>query len=125
MIERLQSELAAVRQEMRGTQARKQQAAERLASSRAELDRTAREQVTARDTLATMESSLRDAERQIVEMAGIRDAAEESVAQRDARIAAAGDLLARARADIDTLDRSRGEVLEEIHQLRIAQATCA
>jgi len=125
VIERLQSDLAAVRQEMRGTQARKQQAAERLATSRAELDRTAREQVTARDTLATMESSLRDAERQIVEMAGIRDAAEESVAQRDARIAAAGDLLARARADIDTLDRSRSEVLEEIHQLRIAQATCA
>lgn len=124
LIERLQSELAAVRQEIRQAQGRKQQAAERVASSRAEFDRTAREQVAAADALATMESSLHDAERQSVELAATRDAAQSAVTLADSDLSDARQQLARARNDIDSLDRSRGEVLDEIHRLRVGQATC-
>ena len=119
----LQAELASVRRDIQDAQARRQQAAERIASSRAELERTTREQAGSRVALADMEASLRSAEHQAVALAAARDAAIEASGTCDARIAEARELLARARADIDNLDRSRGEVLDEIHRLRIAQAT--
>jgi len=125
LIERLQADLAAIREEIRQAQGRKQQAAERIASSRAELQRTSREQVTAGDALATLESSLRDAERQSIELAASRDTAQTVATQAAADLAEARHQLVRVRSDIDTLDRSRGEVLDEIHRLRVGQATCA
>jgi chromosome segregation protein len=44
--------------------------------------------------------------------------------QADGELADARQHLARVRNDIDTLDRSRSEVLDEIHRLRVGQATC-
>ena len=125
LIERLQGLLAATREEIRQAQGRKQQAAERIASSRAERDRTAREQVSAGDHLASLEASLRDAERQTVERAAARDAAQTAIDQADGELADARRQLARVRHDIDTLDRTRGEVLDEMNRLRVGQATCA
>jgi chromosome segregation protein len=122
-IESLQDELAAVRREIVGTQARRQQTAERIASTRAELDRTLREQSGSRTALAEMESSLRDAEHQAVGLAAARDTALAAAEACAGRITGARELLAAARADIDQLDRSRSEVLDEIHRLRVAQAT--
>ena len=124
LIERLQADLAATRHEIRLAQSRKQQAAERIASSRAELDRTTREQTAAGDGLAALESSLRDAERQTVERAAARDAAQAAIATIDRELADARHQLERVRSDIDTLDRSRSEVIDEIHRLRVGQATC-
>ena len=124
-VESLQADLSVVREEIRGAQARRQEAAKRLASSRAELDRTNREQAGSRAALVDMESSLRDAEQQAVGLASAREAAAAEAAACDTRISAAREMLARARADIDTLDRSRTEVLEHMHRLRVAQATAA
>ena len=125
LIERLQADLATTSQEIRQAQGRKQQAAERIASSRAEFDRTAREQVAAGETLTSLEANLRDAERQTVERTAARDAAQTAITQAADELADARHQLARVRNDIDTLDRSRGEVLDEIHRLRVGQATCA
>jgi chromosome segregation protein len=125
VIESLEAELAAVRYEIGEAQSRRQQAAERIASSRAELERTHREHAGGRASLADLEGSLRDTEHQAVDLAAARDAAVAAAEACDARIAGARELLAAARADIDALDRSRGEVLDEIHRLRIAQATAA
>jgi len=121
----LQSELTAVRRGLDEAGGRRQRLAERLASSRAELERTQREHAAGCATLADMETTLRDAEHDTVALTAARDAAIAAAAACNARIAEAGDLLARARSDIDALDRSRGEVLDEIHRLRIAQATGA
>jgi len=125
LIERLQADLATTSQEIRQAQGRKQQAAERIASSRAEFDRTAREQVAAGETLTSLEANLRDAERQTVARTAARDAAQTAITQVADELADARQQLARVRNDIDTLDRSRGEVLDEIHRLRVGQATCA
>ncbi|MFM9197130.1 MAG: AAA family ATPase, partial [Planctomycetia bacterium] len=125
LIERLQAELEVTRQDIRQAQSRRQQAAERVASSRAELDRTAREQVAAEEAVASMESSLRDTERETLGLVAVRDAARTAVEQADGDLAAARLLLAQVRDDIDTLDRSRSEVLDAIHRLRVGQATCA
>ena len=125
LIERLQADLATTSQEIRQAQGRKQQAAERIASSRAEFDRTAREQVAAGETLTSLEANLRDAERQTVAQTAARDAAQTAITQAADELADARQQLARVRNDIDTLDRSRGDVLDEIHRLRVGQATCA
>jgi chromosome segregation protein len=125
LIERLQAELEATRQDIRQGQSRRQQAAERVASSRAEFDRTAREQVAAEEAVAAMEASLRDAERETLDLVAVRDAARAAVERADDDLAEARRLLGRVRDDIDTLDRSRSEVLDEIHRLRVGQATCA
>jgi len=124
LIERLQTDLAATRQEIRQSQGRKLQAAERVASARAEFERTAREQVVAGDAIAALESSLRDAERQTVDLSAIRDTAQAAIHAADQSLVEAREHLARARHDIDTLDRSRSEVIDEMHQLRVGQATC-
>jgi chromosome segregation protein len=71
-----------------------------------------------------LESSLRDAERQAVERAAARDAAQAAIATIDRELADARHQLERVRSDIDTLDRSRSEVIDEIHRLRVGQATC-
>jgi chromosome segregation protein len=123
-IESLQADLAAIRTDIRAAQARKQHAVERSAAARAELDRTGREQAAAATSIAALETSLHDAERQAVELAAAREAAEAATRRADEELAEARGLLERARADIDHVDRSRGEVLDEIHRLRIGQATC-
>ena len=124
LIERLQADLAATRHEIRQAQTRKQQAAERIASSRTERDRTAREQLAVGEGITALESSLHDAERQSVERAAIREAAQAAITKIDGELAAARHELGLARNDIDTLDRSRSEVIDEIHRLRVSRATC-
>ena len=123
IVERLQAELTETRREIRQAQERRQQAAERLASARAELDRTRRELASTADTIATMTASLRDCERQLVERTSAREAAAAGLVQVTRDLADAGRQLDRVRGDIDTLDRSRGEVLDEMQRLRIEQAT--
>ena len=120
----LREQLDATRRDMRDAQARRQQAAERVASSRADLARTAREEVQAREAIAALEGSLRDAERQSVELGGLRDRGQAAVDAADGDLTAARERLARVTADIATVDRSRDEVLEEMQRLRIEQAAC-
>ena len=122
LIERLQADLAAIRQEIRQAQGRKQQAAERIASSRTELDRTAHEQIVASDALAGIQASLRDAERQAVELSAARDAAAATRLRAESDLAEARESLGSAHAAVDTLTRSRGEVLDESQRLRVEQA---
>jgi len=124
LLGRLREELDATRRDMREAQARRQQAAERVASARADLARTAREVTQAHEAIAGLEGSLRDAERQAVDLAGQRDRGQAAVEAADHDLAAAREQLARATADIDTVDRSRDEVLEEMQRLRIEQAAC-
>jgi chromosome segregation protein len=125
LLARLRDELEDTRRDLREAQARRQQAAERVASSRVDLVRTTREEAQARETIASLQASLRDAERQSVDLSGQRDAAQADVEAADRDLAAARELLARATADIEDIDRSRDEVLEEIQRLRIEQAACA
>ncbi len=117
-------DLTAAENAQRQAVARRQQAAERIGSSRAELDRERHQQGTLDETIGTLEASLRDAERHAVDLAAGRDAAAAALVTCDEQVAAANGLLARARAEIDTLDRSRGELVEEMQRLRIGHATC-
>jgi len=116
--------LAAADGDLRQAAARRQQAAERIAASRSELDRRRHQHGSIDETIGTLESSLRDAERHAIELAGGRDTAAAALAECDEQLSAARGQLARARAEIDTLDRSRGELVEEMHRLRIGHATC-
>ncbi len=123
-IDALQAEQAALQQRVRQALARRQQSAEQIAASRTEFGRACREQESARAAIAAAESGLRDAERHAVALGQARDAAAAALASRDAGIEAAQAAVEAARADLDLLDRSRGEVVEEINRLRVARSEC-
>ena len=122
-VDRLQEELGDIRQEIRSAQTRRQQAAETIASCRTECARLGREEILADEAVTASEAGLLDAERQAVELASAREQAQAAVARCDDDIGAARDELSRSQAAIEAIDRNRGEVLEEINGLRIAQAT--
>jgi chromosome segregation protein len=124
LLGRLRESLDATRRDMREAQGRRQQAAERVASARADLARAAREEAQAREAISALEASLRDAERQAVELGGQRDRDQAAVEAAERELATAREQLARAASDIDTVDRSRDEVLEEMQRLRVEQAAC-
>jgi len=119
-----EDDLAAADAALRQAAARRAQAAERIAESHTQLDRMRHQHAGVEEAIAGLEASLHEAERHAVALAGGRDAAAAALAGCDERLSAARAALARARAEIDTLDRSRGELVEEMHRLRIGHATC-
>ncbi|NDC63131.1 MAG: hypothetical protein EBZ59_03905 [Planctomycetia bacterium] len=123
-VDRIQVELADVGRQVREAQTRRQQAAEAMASCRAECARLARERDAADAAIASNEAALVAAERLAVDLGTARDQAAVAVADCDRDIDAARDELARSQSAVEAIDRSRDEVLEEIGALRIAQATC-
>jgi chromosome segregation protein len=123
-VDSLQKELADVQQQIRHTLARKQQAGEQIAASRAELGRAAREQESARATLAEAEAGLHEAERQAVDLAHAGAVMNAALADHDIRIHNAQAAVTAARGALDALDRSRHDVAETIHRLRAERAAC-
>ena len=104
---------------------RRQEANDALTTARAELDRTGRDERGADAAIAVAEQRLRGVERRAV-------AAEASsrTARRDLDDASTALEIADAHAHtcrgaIDSLERSRGEVIEGVHRLQLERATCS
>jgi chromosome segregation protein len=90
-----------------------------------ELERTGRDERAADGAIASAEQRLRDAERRAVvaeatvrEVRTEREVAASAVAQADAEAL-------RCQAVIETLERTRGEVIEEVHRLQLERATAS
>ena len=122
LIDSVQTQAADVQLQIRHLLTRRQQAAEQIAGSRAELGRASREQDSARAALAAAEAGLLDAERLAVDCGHAREVAAATLAAHDARIEDAQAAVTAARADLDALDRSRHEVTNTIHQLKAERA---
>ncbi|MBM4023211.1 MAG: hypothetical protein FJ284_13430, partial [Planctomycetes bacterium] len=109
---RLGDELAAAR-------GRRQQSADALADARAELDRVGRDERAAEDAIELAKVAVHDAERHAIAADATARTARDSVAEATATLQAGEAELARRRAVVDGLERSRSEIAEELQRLRI------
>jgi chromosome segregation protein len=118
-----EAELARLREAVTSVRGRRQEAADAITAARAELGRIQRDQRSADTAITAAEARLREAERRAVatetasrtartEMEGIALGAKAADAEEQ-----------RCRAAIDALERSRGEVIEEVHRLQVERAT--
>jgi chromosome segregation protein len=120
-----EGDVARAAEAVAAARSRRQEANESLATARAELDRTGRDERAADLAIASAEQRLRDAERRaVVAEAAIREA-------RDGHEVAVGELaradaeVLRCRNAIEALERTRGEVIEEVHRLQLERATAS
>jgi chromosome segregation protein len=109
---RLGDELAAARN-------RRQQAADAIASARAELDRLSRDERSADEAIELAEAAVHEAERRAIAAETAARAARAGIARATATLTAAAAELDRCRAAIERLDRSRGELIEEVQRLKL------
>jgi chromosome segregation protein len=103
---------------------RRQEASDALTTARAELDRIGRDERAADAAIATREQRLRGAERLAVMAEAAAREARADVESVAAEVAEAETETSRCRAMIESLERSRGEVIEEVHRLQLERATC-
>ena len=120
----LQAELAQLQQEIRRLQSRRQQEAETIASSRAELDRLVREQAAGREAITAAEAAAIEAEQQAAALVQAQHAAGETVALHLRELGEARRQLTQTQSALESLDRDRGEVIDGINRLRVERAAC-
>ena len=123
-IESLQAEIAGLQQEVRRLQSRKQQEAETIASSRAEFERLTAEESAGRAAIATAEAAAVEAERRAAGAAQARESADAALVAATLELDESRRELVRTEAALESLDRDRGEVIDEINRLRIERAAC-
>jgi chromosome segregation protein len=119
----LQEAATALKADLRQALARRQEAIETQTSSRAQLDRVHRERDAAAAVIATAERDLRNADERAIAAASELESARTALADTEPRLAAALDAVRDAQAAVDTVERSRSELVDEIQRLRIDQAT--
>jgi chromosome segregation protein len=123
MIAGLQAGAADLQQEIRQAQTRRHEAAQATAASRSQLDRVSRDRDAATALIAAAERGLRIAdERAIAATTELETARNAAAAAEPALAAAIADVRA-AQETVDSLERTRGELLDEIQQLRVERAT--
>jgi chromosome segregation protein len=120
----LQAEADDAQAAIRQAQGRRQTIAEMLTRAQADREQTAREQRAAALAVDGAARELLAAEQASVEATALARTAAAAVADVEPDLTAALGELEAAEAAIDDLERSRGEVLDEIQRLRIEQATC-
>jgi chromosome segregation protein len=118
-------ELARAGETLAAAQRRRQDAADAITAVRTELGRLSRDERTAEGAIHAAEHRLREVERRAVAAEAASRSAREDVAAIAAAVAAAEAEAERCRNAIQSLERSRGEVIEEVHRLQVARVTCS
>jgi chromosome segregation protein len=121
----LEASEADLRQQLKQAAARRQQAAESAATSRGEFDRVVREHAATLQAIATAEADVRAAELHAGGLVAEAQSAAEACVEAARQLAVAEAGAATAQEAIEQLEKTRGEVIDEIHRLRVARATAA
>jgi chromosome segregation protein len=124
-VDRLQHEMAAREADIASAMARRQQASETIASSKAELIRVISDQRAAEESIDILEREARHADQRAAAADAAAESAREMLARLTSDVSTARAEAARCRGSIETVERSRGEAIDELHRLRIQQATAA
>jgi len=123
MIAGLQAAAADLQQALRQAQARRQEATQATAASRTQLDRMNRDRDAAAAVIAAAERTLRAADERAIRATAELEAARDAVAAIEPALAAAVADARAAHEAVESLERSRGQLLDEIQQLRVQRAT--
>ncbi len=121
----LEATEADLRQQLKQAAARRQQAAESAATSRGEFDRVVRERAATVQAIAAAEADARSAEQHAATRVAEAQAAGAASVEAGRQLTEADAAAATAQEAIQQLEKTRGEVIDEIHRLRVARATAA
>jgi chromosome segregation protein len=124
-VDHLQQRMSAREADIAFAVTRRQQASETIASSRAELARVIGDERAAEEAIDALEREARQAEQRAAAAKAASEATRERLEVVGADVAAARADTDRCRGSIETVERSRGEAIEELHRLRIEQAKAA
>jgi chromosome segregation protein len=117
-----EAQLAGLGDELAAARGRRQQAADALASAAAELDRLGHDERAAADTIALAETAVHEAERHAIAAETAARAARVAVTEAAAAIDAAESEASLRRAALESLERSRGDFVEELQRLDVERA---
>ena len=118
-----EAELTRLADEVAAARGRRQQAADAVAAARGEVERLGRDRAAAGEAIAAAQADVQAAERRAVAAEASSRTAHEHL--DEARSAAqAAEMERHRRQDaVAAVERSRGEVIEEVHRLRIERVT--
>jgi chromosome segregation protein len=118
-----EAELARLADEVAAARGRRQQAADAAAAARSEVDRLSRDRVAAGETIAAAQAEVQAAERRAVAAEASSRTAHQHLDEARAAARAAETQWHRRQEAVAAVERSRGEVIEEVHRLRVERVT--
>jgi chromosome segregation protein len=120
-----ETELASLADELKATQGRRQQAADALALARADLERLGRDERVADETISRADEAVQEAERKAIATEAAGRSAQAALAEAAAGVAGAEADLTRRREAVERLERSRGELIEDLQRLKVERVALA
>ena len=124
-IDSLQTAVDARTQDISQATGRRQQAGETIATARAELGRVSRDERGADEAISTAEQQSRRADQRLVAAEAAVEAAAGRLTAAESECASARTEADRCHAAIEALEHDRGQAIDEIHRLRVEEATAA
>ena len=124
-IDSLQTAVDARTQDISQATGRRQQAGETIATARAELGRVSRDERGADEAISTAEQQSRRADQRLLAAEAAVEAAAGRLTAAESECASARTEADRCHAAIEALEHDRGQAIDEIHRLRVEEATAA
>jgi chromosome segregation protein len=124
-ITELEAVVTAREDELSDATARRQQAAETIASARAELARVIRDQRAADDAVAAADRAARAADQRVAATGAAAAEARDALHEAEAALADAVAHIEACRTRVEAIDRSHGAAVDELHRLAVERATTA
>jgi chromosome segregation protein len=116
-------ELGRLADDLTAARERRQQAADTIALARADLERLGRDQRAAEDAIARADEAVQQAERKAIAAEAAGRSTQASLAEAATAVADAEAELERRRDAVERLERSRGELIEDLQRLKVERVT--
>jgi chromosome segregation protein len=120
-----EAELASLADDLKAAQGRRQQVADAIALARADLERLGRDERAADDTIIRADEAVQEAERKAIAAETAGRSAQAALAEAAAAVALAEAELTRRGAAVEQLERSRGELIEDLQRLKVERVALA
>jgi chromosome segregation protein len=119
-----EADLAEMSDSLTAAQRRRHDAADAITAARTELSRLGRDERAAEGAIHAAEQRLREVERRAVAAEAASRSTRDELDAIATAVTAAEAEAQRCQTAIQSLERSRGEVIEEVHRLQVTRATC-
>ena len=120
-----EAELKRLAGDLVAAQGRRQQAADAIALARADLERLGRDERTADEAISRADEAVQEAERRAIAAEAAARSAQAAVAEAGSEVADAEAELSRRREAVERLERSRGELIEDLQRLKVERVALA
>lgn len=114
-----EADVARLGEDLAAARGRQQQAADAIASARAELDRIGRDERSADEAIAGAQADVHEAERRAIAADTAARAARAALTEARAALTEAETKARHCRGVVESLERSRSEISDELQRLRI------